>query len=465
MFNFNFFRKPKPEIQTVETVMRKFEAAQQGRLFTGWGGFNVTANGINYDITNELDFLKSRSRELVQNSSLINSYVGVMERNVIGSQGITFKANAGLADGKTDEFAKRILEKQWEKFSKDPCLEGNQSLSDFLRLVLKIILVDGEVVIIKHPLPEGLRLEIVDSILLDSTLNMEIDKKIINGIEVDTRNRPKNYYFKNAQTLTNIRDTYTIVSAKDVIHVFNKKFAGQMRGFPEVASAAMDLKGLDQYINSEIIAAIVSSSLTGFITQNEKSDGIQIGEKSGNQKFLKVRPGQIEELKQGQGWQNAGPAAHPTTAFEPFTKSVSKMICASLGVSVNQISGDWESTSFSSARAAHLSDSETFRFYQKLLVERILFPVYSEWLELEFVRGGIPFLDFSNIERYKDVTFLPRTWEWVDKVGQMNAYEKQLELKLTSRQRILAEQGLDIKDIDREIAEDGVSVKTDDGEK
>ena len=65
-------------------------------------------------------------------------------------------------------------------------------------------------------------------------------------------------------------------------------------------------------------------------------------------------------------------------------------------------------------------------------------------------------LDFNEkkAEYLYQPLFVGRRWQGVDPAKDAQAHETMLQLKLTSRKRILAEQGVDIEELDEEINSD-----------
>jgi capsid protein len=77
-------------------------------------------------------------------------------------------------------------------------------------------------------------------------------------------------------------------------------------------------------------------------------------------------------------------------------------------------------------------------------------PAYVAWLNT-VVKSVLP-LPQSKIKKFMDIVWYPRRWAWVDPQKDIAAQITALQNKLTSRTKILSEQGLDFEELIQEIA-------------
>jgi len=426
---------------------RAFEAARNSRLNFGWT--NISTD-INIELAYSLNVLKFRARDLVQNSTLLNAYSCLMVKNVIGSEGFTFKNLAVNPDGKPDVVANTIIERNWNSFCDNPTVSKNMTMKDALRLAVQSLSVDGECILVMH---EGydndfkFGIEIVDSLNLDPGLNMVLPNgnKIICGVEFNEYRVPQNYYFRAPYSVAMEPNTYTKVPANRVRHLFNRKILGAVRGFPPVTPIMEDLKTLDGYIESELVAARTGAAKMGFIEQDGTVPytGDDVDE-NGNQ-ISDIEPGHIEILNKGQKFVGFSPM-HPNTAFADFVKSLQKQIAGALDISYNSLVSDYEATSYSSLRAASLSDRETYKQIQEMLTENFLYPVFEKWLTIQIINKNVN-LPFYNFSKFNQPTFHAKMGKWVDPQKEIEAAKIALEIGTTSRTRIMAEQGIAFADV------------------
>ena len=451
-----YFRTAKP-IQPVAPSnipkTRKFEAARTDRFNADWGTWNTNLD-INLDFSEGLQTLKIRSRDLIQNSTIANAYSNLMVKNTIGSEGISLKNKSLDANGKPDTYANYLIEQSWNDFSYNCSVKGTLTLKESLRLMVQSLCVDGEVIVVSHenfPNKYGYAIEIKDTLELDPTLNriLENGNQIICGIEMDRYQKPLNYYFKTLTTLNQITSTYEIVPANRVRHIFFRKFPKAVRGFPPLAPVMKNLKIIDAYIEAELIAARTSSSKMGFITTTGEAQYKGEGYDSDGSIISEISPGTVEVLGAGQDFKSFDPQ-HPTSAFEGFIKTLQKQISAALDISYNSLVSDFESTSYSSMRSANISDKETYKLVQEMLIEGILYPVFEKWLAIQIVKKNVN-LPMVKFDKFNMPLFMGKRQPWVDPVKEIEAAKTAIELGTLSRTRFLAEQGQDFVEVMNEI--------------
>jgi hypothetical protein len=92
-------------------------------------------------------------------------------------------------------------------------------------------------------------------------------------------------------------------------------------------------------------------------------------------------------------------------------------------------------------------------------------PVYQEWLASALLRGDITFevsgksLPADKLGKFADASaFRGRRWRWVDPAKELDAYKGAVELGITSRTRIAAEQGDDFDDVLDELAQEDAAL-------
>jgi capsid protein len=124
-----------------------------------------------------------------------------------------------------------------------------------------------------------------------------------------------------------------------------------------------------------------------------------------------------------------------------------------LGVGYNTLADDLEGVNYSSIRAAMLVERDEWRTLQGRVISQILQPLYCEWLTFATLSGQL-ILDSRPMSAFYEVTFVPRGWQWVDPLKDVNASVAEIDNGLNSRARVCAEQGDDFEEIAEELAEE-----------
>jgi lambda family phage portal protein len=156
-------------------------------------------------------------------------------------------------------------------------------------------------------------------------------------------------------------------------------------------------------------------------------------------------------LPEGYGLQTFDPE-NPNGNFAMFVKTILRGVAASVGVSYNLLANDLESTSYSSLRQGAIDERETFKACQQWLIDRVLTPVFEEWLKmlLAFRINGMR-LPLERFDKFNAPAWRPRTWAFIDVAKETSAIKMQLDENIRSRTDVVRQMGMDYADVLEEI--------------
>jgi lambda family phage portal protein len=236
-----------------------------------------------------------------------------------------------------------------------------------------------------------------------------------------------------------------------MIHCFADKDEEQVRGRSVLSPAMKFFRDLSDYLDYELVGAIVASSTPVWIetadpnglskqfrTEDEDTEDVH---------YQELAPGQIY-------YGNANERPHvitsnrPGTTFEAFVERVLRAVGASTGMPYEIVAKDFSKTNYSSARAALLEAWRIFSFYQKWLVDLYCRPVWEMVIEEAYLRGYIE-IPMSTDDFYRHFPALTRA-RWippkrghVDPTKEMTANIKGMENDILTLADIVAEDGGD----------------------
>ena len=198
----DFFKhkeEPKPQ---GKKMVRSLKGAQRNR-YTNW--INATLQRVNADINQDLIDVITKCRDLAKNDTVIRSYLGSCVKNVIGKSGFALQCQLKNGD-KLNAKLNDEVEWLWYDFGKTMngylTTDGGMGHNEFDALILRTLLIDGEVFIRVHrgvSNPFGLSFEIIDAASIDYTKVREAAKginAIVLGVEVDKYYKPVAYYYR-----------------------------------------------------------------------------------------------------------------------------------------------------------------------------------------------------------------------------------------------------------------------------
>ena len=445
---------------------RKKETApkkKQNRRFAGAANslqhkFNQSMQKINADLKSDLIALTTRARELAKNNETVNSYINLMLRSVLGSTGFVLNCTSYNEDGTADLIANQQIENCWYDYTKSykkyVSADHQQNGLDFDRHILFNFLVDGEVFIrkVKDPKsPYGIRFQVIDSLCIDPMYNADFcsgNQKIVMGIKVDSHYKPLSYFIKRPQN----SDYYLAgerqeVPASEIIHIYKKLYAEQVRGFTPLSAVLLSLNALDQYKKAEINAAILNSAFMGIWEK------VGSGSQQYEQEEIDTSGAVAVELQSNvfryapEGYKLSSIANnHPNSNVGGFFKAMLKGVSGALGMSYNKVSSDFESTSYSSLRQSNIEDAVTVKEIQQFLIDNWKNVQYAEWLKYLLI-SDLTNLPYSKMDKFLSHQFIGRNFEYLDPQKEMQAIQMRLALGLSSPIEEIQQLGKDPVDV------------------
>ncbi len=470
---FDFFKR-SPRRKKRGAIRRRafYDAAKVDRLRHSW--FKQTASA-DAEICAELATIRARMRDLARNNDYAARFLNLSKTNIVGPDGIQLQArpviqryNGGAGKpGEIDKQAKEIIETGWARFCKlGGCTVcGALSMRDVDNLVVETVPRDGDFLLrmVRGFDNEfGFALQLIEPEFLDEALNMDLNngRFIRMGVEFDKWRRPVAYHFLTkhpgdilyASTEMSSRSKHVRIPASEIIHPFIRKRANQTRGVSWMATPAYRLMMVGGYEESELVAArggaskmgwLKSADGEGFTGEDTTDDGIE--------PIMDMEPGTIQQLPQGMEFTPWDPT-HPTTAFEPFMLAILRGVASGFNVSYTALTGDLRSVSYSSIRTGMLDERDGWRCAQGWLIEHVKQLVFENWLEMALSIGALN-LPPRKLEKFKNVTWRARGWEWVDPLKEVNANKIAIMTGQKSPQMIAAAQGKTVREVLEEIAE------------
>lgn len=278
------------------------------------------------------------------------------------------------------------------------------------------------------------------------------------GIEFTSYGRPVAYYF----TTTREQDadysyggtSYKRIVASRIIHGFLPEIIGQKRGLPWMATALHRMKHVHGFEESAIVNARVSASKGGFF---EWAEGYGPEDDEDEEIYMEAEAGAFQELPAGVRFKEWNPQ-YPNGEFLPFHKSMLRGISSGLGVAYNNLASDLEGVNFSSIRQGTLDERDHWKDMQEWLIEVLIEPVFEHWLPIALLNDKIKVsgkpLKPERLEKYMDVEWQPRRWQWIDPRADVKAAIDMKNNLMGSPGQFIRDQGRDPQTVYSEIARD-----------
>jgi capsid protein len=160
-------------------------------------------------------------------------------------------------------------------------------------------------------------------------------------------------------------------------------------------------------------------------------------EGNSDRKKLSLEPLSIHYLEPGEDVQGFTPT-QPGQNFEGALTALARMLGLNMGLAVEQTMLDYSRVSYLSSRAMRLQADATANVWRDRLVKRKLRRLFRWWIDRMIALGELP--AGSESERYAhEWVFEPRAW--VDPDKDIKAALMELDMGLTTRQKLCKERG------------------------
>lgn len=446
-------RKPRKTKRSPE-AQRTLSIIADPQFSYSW----LTGNtGPNSDLQGSLYRVIEMSRDM-EEDAYGNSFFGLWERGVIGSQGYTLEARplkgGSNPNREVDETNKRIIEEAWEDWKKPANCTVTEDMpwAKAKMLAERTYARDGGVLL--KPLKgwdneHNFAVQQIEADMIDFDFNLSggpRQNRVIMGKEVNRFNKVVAFHLLGdhpGETYKRDGKMRTRVSAKGMIYRYHATRIGQAHGLPLMLSSYASLRHLGEYRNAEVIAARAHACAQMQIEDVEGefapyTEGDDAEHTDDDEMFeYDLEPGGIINVPRGKKATLTQPE-HPNGNYPAFQKAVLMGAAAGGNIHYNQLAGDLTSVNYSSYKAGNVPQKQLFRGARFYNIETEEDPIFLAWLETQLVTGtlGIPQSAFNRVK--------PHVWhceksESIEPEKETRASILALGAGLTSPRRVMAE--------------------------
>ena len=334
------------------TLARHYEAAQGGRRTTGWPRSHADANVAAQPA---LALLRAHARDLVRNNAWARRGLQVVTNNTVG-WGIHAKPVGQNLEK---------LRAAWNAWagSTECDADGRFTFAGLQALIMRGVAESGEILVRRrrrfvsdgYSLP--VQLQVLEADFLDTMRDNMVGPAggpIIQGIEFDKLGNRVAYWLYDRHPGSNWIGSVTSkrIPATEVIHVYKSDRPGQVRGVSWFGAAVLTLKDFDEFEDAALMKQKIAACFAAFVTNVDGTDA-PLGEKDATNELVEtLEPGLVSKLQPGRNVTFANPPLAPDDGFSVRTL---RRIAAALGVTYEDMTGDYSLVNFSSARMARLA--------------------------------------------------------------------------------------------------------------
>lgn len=444
----------------VTRSVRRAGAANTGTI-ANW----LTQRNSKYTEGLERAAVSNRAEDLYANDPNASSAIGSMSVNISGTGLIPQSQPNADVLGITEEQA-RAFQKQAEwafhVWAENADVGNRFPFWALQYLNTQSLLVTGDYfslpVMRKAPINGfSMALQCVSSNRIGTPSDLVSNDLIRDGVSIGAAGEPLGYWIYNSREAYHYNsDAYKYVPAKighrpGMLHGFIPKESEQTRGVSVLAPAIKAFKDLSDYLDSELVGALVAASMPVFIENAAPFDlkEFQADTLSADddEKVQEIVPGQIVY---GSAYEKPHVIKNerPSDSFPAFIERVLRSIGAAIGMPYEVIAKDFSKTNYSSARAALLEAWRIYKFYQKWLVHGFCQPSWNLVIEEAWLSGMIRLPksapDFYDaMPAYCRAIWIPPRKGHVDPVKEVKALVESIDANLITQAEAVAEMGGD----------------------
>lgn len=440
-----------------------YDGQSNGRRVRNW---NPTSGSINM-LLGALQQQRNRSRDLARKVPWISGGIEALVANIVG-EGIRPLSRAPKKDFREGT---QIVWSDW-------CNEADaHGVLDFYGLQAQAVraMIEGGECFIRmrdRETSDGLivpmQLQVLEAEYVPVEKNelLSNGNKIVCGIEFDKLGRRVAYHMYRQHPgeawyeSGNGGRTTTRVSADQVIHLYNPRRPGQVRGIPWLSPVMLRTRDLLEYEDAELVRKKTTAMYAGFITRPDPEDNIlnEDAEEEGAEEegvaITTLEPGTMQLLEPGEEVEFSSPADVGGN-YEPYLKFQLRALSTGLGCTYEQMTGDLKEVNFSSIRAGLMEFQRRARIIQRLVIFQLCRPVWHKWMATAILVGTLQAENFAyQPHEHRRVIWQPPGWQYVNPSQEVAATKAMIRSGLKSRSKAVAETGEDASEVDRQLAED-----------
>lgn len=378
----------------VQAIARHYEAASPANRTKHWHRTNADANAVSRVALVEL---RRHSRDLLRNNSWAQKGQNTVSNNTVG-WGIVPRPASKSAE--VNKAAAEI----WSAWagSTECDSEGMLSFSGIQNLVARSVFSDGDVLIrrrrrkLEDGLTVPLQLEVLEGDYLDETKNegtLPNGGRIVTGVEFDALGRRVAYWLfpQHPGDEQRAGSESRRIAATEVLLVFRKDRPGAARGVSWLGSAIVNLKDLDEYEDAELMKQKIAACFAAFVSDPEGTAtplGAGTSDAENDPTADSLEPGMILNLPPGKTVSFGSP---PVTTTDSFAYRTLRRIAAGIGVTFEDLTGDYSQVNFSSARMSRIAHQGNVRRWQNdMLIPQLCAVVWRWAMEAAVLAGSLP---------------------------------------------------------------------------
>jgi lambda family phage portal protein len=426
-------------------LKRHYEAASTGRRTQGWRRSSADANSV---VGPALSRLRDVARDLVRNNPYAESALTTIVDHAIGTGIVAKPAPAN---------PKALA--VWQAWAESTACDadGRHDFYGLQKLTWRTVVESGEVLVrrrlrrLSDGLPIPLQIQVIEPDYLDTakdTTRLAGGGAIVQGVEYDALGKRAAYWLFQEHPgvtggLSGLQASVR-VPADGVLHIFRGTRPGQARAVSWFAPVLLRFKDFDEFEDATLMKQKIAACLA-VLTYDPNGQPVGAGD-ADHPELDFLEPGIIKNLQAGQTVEVVQPPK--VDEYDTYTKTVLRAIATGLGVTYEDLTGDYANMPFSAARMSrlrHWARVDDWRW--RTIIPQFCNPVWSWAMQAAAIMNTVQSPTVG-------VEWTAPPPPMIDPVNEGLAFMRNVRAGAMSYSEALRERGYDPDDVMAEIAAD-----------
>lgn len=451
-FRRKFFRE---QIQRFPKQKQRYAASKTTRLTGAWSPVDSSVNKL---ISESGATVRARVRQLVRDFPYFSRAVQLMTDYTV-ADGIGFQSRVQDAKGNLDKPVIQKIEDSFSFWADEADVSKRLHYYEMMALSKTQDGESGEFLLIKRYRPnEGRYLPFVLQMIEADWLTtlgakpVNIANELDQGVEYNkSTGEVVAYHFADPDTWGSV----SRVLAEDIIHGFQTRRPGQIRGISPFTPAVLVAHDLSEYMDTEMDAAKMAAKYLAIIKTpdpfaHQTAVGTETDEETGN-KIEEIENAILEYLRPGEEIEIAT-NPRPGTNFPPFVKLILTMLGITVGLPYELLSGDYQGMNFATGQIVRNDFAFQLRPIAVRHIRHFASPTFIPFMQAAVLNNKLDLPGFyTNPAHYLRAEWQPPGMEPVDHLRTTKAQIEQIHTGLRSPQEIAKARGRDLEAVYKEI--------------
>ena len=412
--------------------------------------------------------MRAYARDLDENNEIAISIFDTLVNNIVGC-GVPLMPAMRNRDGSLNDQANQQMRRLLHDWAMKPTADRQTSFAECQRLLCRTWLRDGEVFVNKlqgnipgfrHSGALPYSLEMMEPDFVPFVFNESDPRLIIQGVAVSKYFEPQAYYVSKVHPgdvwnsyvgVWTAESDYQRIPAERIIHLKFTRRINQVRGVSLIHGAIRGMEDLQDYMESERIAARIAAAMTGYVKKSPDAQTV-INTETGN-RDLEMSPGMIfDNLLPGEEIGTID-SNRPNTEVNNFVGGMMRRLAAATKTSYSTISRDYDG-SYSSQRQSMVETKPNYDILRDYFVNQFMRPVYHDLVDSAMMTGALQIPRSVDRETIHDVHVPNVPMPWIDPKKEAEADVIRMTNNLASTSQIITERGGDPTEVAAMIEND-----------